>query len=727
MMNIAPNRLRDAEKRIDEDPYDMEAWQLIIKDAQNKKIDRAREIFEEVVKRFPTSGRFWKLYIEQEMRSRNYEKVEKLFQRCLMKILNIELWKTYLLYVKDTKINLPSYKEKMAQAYDFALDKMGIDIASYPIWNDYIKFLKGVDAVGSYAENQKITAIRKVYQKGIVNPMVNIEILWKDYVAFEQGINPIIAEKMTSERSKDYMNARRVSKEYETCTRGLIKTAPCVPPCSSISELKQVEFWQKYIHWEKSNPLRVEDQVLIAKRVMFAYEQCLLCLAHHPNIWYEAALFLQDSSRILAEKGDVDSSKSFLDQASAFYERGISGVLNKCVLLHFAYADFEEQRMKYEKVHKIYLKYLEHRDIDPTLCYVQYMKFCRRSEGIKSARAVFKKAREDELTGQQIYVSAALMEYYCTKDKDIAVKIFELGLRKFQNNKEFILAYIDYLSHLNEDNNTRVLFERVLTSGQLPSEDSADIWSKFLEFESKIGDLASIIKVERRRTQVLDFISQNKNNSSTNSGHDSNGQLSDSNSAGTNETIQLIDRYRFMDLYPCAQDELRSLGYQRQSIEPELPLSTSNNISPTGIVEVENIARPDVSQLIPFKPKSRWAPGEHPMPGGCFPLPPSVSDLCQLLPPPSSFNGPFVIIDRMVDIFKNIQLPEGMQGASSNGHDVKLFDMAKSVHWVVDGSSGENGRKRRKGVRGDESDEEDESGSAPVNDIYRMRQQKRMK
>eukprot|EP00096_Caligus_rogercresseyi_P003918 TRINITY_DN1779_c0_g2_i1.p1 TRINITY_DN1779_c0_g2~~TRINITY_DN1779_c0_g2_i1.p1 ORF type:complete len:103 (+),score=11.57 TRINITY_DN1779_c0_g2_i1:742-1050(+) len=66
-------------------------------------------------------------------------------------------------------------------------------------------------------------------------------------------------------------------------------------------------------------------------------------------------------------------------------------------------------------------------------------------------------------------------------------------------------------------------------------------------------------------------------------------------------------------------------------------------------------------------------------------------------------------------------------GASSNGHDVKLFDMAKSVHWVVDGSSGENGRKRRKGVRGDESDEEDESGSAPVNDIYRMRQQKRMK
>lgn len=50
----------------------------------------------------------------------------------------------------------------MAQAYDFALDKIGMDIHSYSIWNDYVMFLKSVDAVGSYAENQKISAVRKV-------------------------------------------------------------------------------------------------------------------------------------------------------------------------------------------------------------------------------------------------------------------------------------------------------------------------------------------------------------------------------------------------------------------------------------------------------------------------------------------------------------------------------------------------------------------------------------
>ncbi|MEQ2206518.1 hypothetical protein XENOCAPTIV_030481 [Xenoophorus captivus] len=71
--------------------------------------------------------------------------------------------------------------------------------------------------------------------------------------------------------------------------------------------------------------------------------------------------------------------------------------------------------MKYEKVHSIYNKLLAIEDIDPTLVYTQYMKFARRAEGIKSGRAIFKKAREDLRTRHHVYVSAALMEYYCSK------------------------------------------------------------------------------------------------------------------------------------------------------------------------------------------------------------------------------------------------------------------------------------------------------------------------
>jgi len=91
------------------------------------------------------------------------------------------------------------YREKMAQAYDFALDKMGLDISSFSLWNDYVKFLKGVEAAGSYAENQKITAIRKIYQRAVVNPMTNIEQLWYVNNTRERGI---LSDKKMMKRAR---------------------------------------------------------------------------------------------------------------------------------------------------------------------------------------------------------------------------------------------------------------------------------------------------------------------------------------------------------------------------------------------------------------------------------------------------------------------------------------------------------------------------------------------
>ena len=134
------------------------------------------------------------------------------------------------------------------------------------------------------------------------------------------------------------------------------------------------------------------------------------------------------------------------------------------------------------------------------------MRFARRAEGIKSARLVFKKSRHDPRCSSHVFVAAALMEYYCTKDKNIAFKIFDLGLKRFKHQADYLLAYVEFLTQLNEDNNTRVLFERILSSGSLSPENSLEIWNKFLEFESSIGDLSSVVKVEKRRNTVLEKV-----------------------------------------------------------------------------------------------------------------------------------------------------------------------------------------------------------------------------
>ena len=57
-----------------------------------------------------------------------------------------------------------------------------------------------------------------------------------------QSINPAIAKKVQDDRGRDYMNARRVAKEYEVITKGLNKNAVSVPPQNTPDEVKQVLF-----------------------------------------------------------------------------------------------------------------------------------------------------------------------------------------------------------------------------------------------------------------------------------------------------------------------------------------------------------------------------------------------------------------------------------------------------------------------------------------------------
>ncbi|CAD5125909.1 DgyrCDS14091 [Dimorphilus gyrociliatus] len=56
-----------AERRLGTSPYDVDAWNVLVRDAQTKNIADARKIYERVVVQFPNCGRYWKMYIEHEV------------------------------------------------------------------------------------------------------------------------------------------------------------------------------------------------------------------------------------------------------------------------------------------------------------------------------------------------------------------------------------------------------------------------------------------------------------------------------------------------------------------------------------------------------------------------------------------------------------------------------------------------------------------------------------
>ncbi|XP_065896661.1 cleavage stimulation factor subunit 3-like [Dysidea avara] len=667
-----------AELKLKNKPYDLDSWETLIKEAQTSALIRGRMLFEKLVERFPTCGRFWRIYIEQEMRQQNYEEVEQLFQRCLLNVLSLDLWRCYIGYIKDTKRAQDGYREKLVQAYEFALDHIGFDPCSGGIWLEYCSFVKSGEVQGTYAETQKVTAVRKIFQRALGVPLISIEQVWKEYNIFEQEVDEVLAKKLADEYLRQYATMKRCSKEYDSFSRQLNKLSPAIPPMGTTQEHTQLQLWKRYLTWEKSNPTRTEDKTLLAKKVMFGYKQCLLVYGHHPDIWYEAVSYLENASKSANDRGDNTLAKQFEEDAREMYSTAITNVMKGNLLINFSFADFEEWHGNSEAVTGIYESLLKVEEIDCTLVYIQFMKSARRTGGIKTARSVFKRAREDPRCGWQVYVAAALMEYYCSRDKNITFKIFELGMKKHGDEPGYVLAYLDYLMHQTDDNNTRVLYERVLSS--MPVESTQEIWEKFMDFESSVGDLTGLIKVEKRRGVAM------------------------KDELKGNSTVLLVDRFRYLDLFPCSNTELLSMGYPVKDKSGSVGLYSDQQGS-SGRDWL--LARPDLNQMMPYKPSAAKGVGMNAVPGGTFPLPTACATMLLQIPPPDCYKGPFVQVDELLTLLEKVDLKQ----SSSTDHSA-----------VSSTTAG----KKRTAAQDQDGKDDDKNQSIPQNDIYRARQQKRV-
>jgi len=170
------------------------------------------------------------------------------------------------------------------------------------------------------------------------------------------------------------------------------------------------------------------------------------------------------------------------------------------------------------------------------------MRFARRSIGIKESRKIFFRSRKSRTCTYQVYVAAAQIEQHVNKDPTVSRKIYELGLRKFVNSTGFLLQYINFLVNLGDDVNARALFEKVLST--IPAERAPEIWNAFQKFETLCGNLDTIIKLEKRRSDAYP-------------------------TSDPNGIFGLVQRYRFIDLWPCSPAELSSFDGGERIVEDE--------------------------------------------------------------------------------------------------------------------------------------------------------------
>ncbi|KAF2730446.1 Suf-domain-containing protein [Polyplosphaeria fusca] len=293
------------EDRIAEDPRgDVEAWLGLIEEHRRRhKIDEARAVYERFFKVFPGAADQWAAYINMESELGEFTNVEKLLNTCLVLCPHVTLWKTYLDYIRRrnnlTTDETGNARRTIMQVYEFTLDHVGIDYGAGQIWLDYIQFVKsapGTVGGNTWADQQKMDMLRKAYQRATAVPTPAIMEIWREYDKFERGLNKITGPKALQDRSPFYITAQAAHRQLDQFYRGIDRTTlPKLPPVQGFAGyeeyMAQVQLWNKWIGWEKSDQLFLaeKDAALFKKRIVYVYKHALMALRFWPQLWFDAA------------------------------------------------------------------------------------------------------------------------------------------------------------------------------------------------------------------------------------------------------------------------------------------------------------------------------------------------------------------------------------------------------------------------------------------------------
>jgi cleavage stimulation factor subunit 3 len=496
--------------RIELSKYDVEAWQSLISELKSRPrtpelLDFIRQIYGDMLEVFPTSCTTWKGYLDLEMSSGGGTEaasstVSGIFSNCLLKVKSLDVWRVYIKHVKSMNVlDAPEGLSAVKQAYEFTLDHLGTDISSGTLWMEYIHFLQQANAMTLFGqtamgneESAKLVAIRRAFQRAVTIPTHSLESLWRDYEKFENGVNRQLGKQILNDLQSQYSASRTIyrglKKKWEGIKVDMLATPPN-PKQKVGGDYGQQTLWTKLIAFERSNPLKLEKDPL-SVRVELVYNQCLLCLYHYPEVWYEYAIWHADNDR------QSNASTVFKDACAA---------LPTCTILYFAAADFEASQENMKEAKSIYENLLSRAsDLDRDTqgqIWIQYMRFLRRIEGPSSSRKLFLRARKSEGCTHHIYSTSALLEWQNGKDMKVAKNIFELGLKVFLKNTEYVLEYASFLISQGDISNARTLYERALTVAQ--GADAKIIWNEYLKFEYQCGDLQSTLALEVRRKEAL--------------------------------------------------------------------------------------------------------------------------------------------------------------------------------------------------------------------------------
>ncbi|KAG5222098.1 mRNA 3'-end-processing protein [Salix suchowensis] len=506
---LPPSEYDLVKQHLKENPQDNDQWRRLIDIAEESEdVERIKETYDLLLEQFPNNNSDGVIQSSAQLSylqhfSTDPQYSETLFKRFLC-----------CSNVCTRRVNVgPAARGVIQKSYEFALAHIGHDKDSGSIWSDYIEFLEARETSSTWEEQQKMDALRKVYHRAVQIPLDNVERLWQDLEAFEITLNRIIAKKLMADLSPSHMQARTVLRQLQKHLGPLFpplalssrRPLPS-PPSFSPPDRALVGAWKAYLKWEESNPLEIEekDKACLITRIQSVYRKAVIRMRYYSQIWFmayswtasvgkddealsilKAGLKANPSSpllnfayaEVLEAKGDVKAVHEVYGQLLTLLQKALESLeaANKVTNsptspsgdapnasmagngvpglsdtgLNSNSSSFSTDGSKPPNV-----KEMNECRSEYGVVYIMYMRFARRAEEIKSARAVFQRARKDRWVPWEVY----------------------------------------------DASDARALFERVI--GNLPADKARPLWERWARYEYQYGELEAVQKLEKRIAEV---------------------------------------------------------------------------------------------------------------------------------------------------------------------------------------------------------------------------------
>ncbi|KAI3404404.2 RNA14 [Candida oxycetoniae] len=344
---LSLDKITQLEEDLEENPLDYGKWIKLLDQILNKdNQEQVRRTFDKYLERFKFDGAQWIRYIKYELSRGEKEKAETLFQKCFATTESVELCRLYVDYVRsisDFVTGGDKARTTVVQAFEFAINKVGIDFRSDELWQDYINFIKSWTPQANWEQQQKIDLIRKVYKKFLVVPTENIESVWTQYTKWENELNSATAQKFVSEKAAEFMLARSFNTEWRQVTNNKkLKWTINSQTIKDESVQQQAKYWANWIQLEKKNPLELKDESALQSRVNYVYKQATYALPFVPQLWFEYVKYLLNNN----EEGNLGDCISILKSGLTINPQSL--------LLSFQLAELYEKDNSFDKAKVIF-------------------------------------------------------------------------------------------------------------------------------------------------------------------------------------------------------------------------------------------------------------------------------------------------------------------------------------------------------------------------------------